>query len=173
MSNNLQPKTINEMETQMLILNEKVTHLENMLEKQSKQITNQNHVIYCLIGGLFNPSTQGKTIASHLELLFEDFTREDKEYYLRNEFNQYNKWDILPTTRQGDENEKRIEQLETKLNTILEIIQEEELTAQEGIELQEDVRHSIVSDDSSVPSLMENSETNSIMTDEIDDNYDW
>jgi hypothetical protein len=183
MSTNMQNTFVNEMEQQLLLLSEKVTHMENIIEKQSKQIKSQNHVLYCLIGGLFNQTTQGNTIASHLELLFDDFTQEDKEYYSRDEFNQFDKWSVWPTTRQGDENEQRIEQLETKLNTILEIIHEEEEEVSEyeepeeceGIELQECVQHSVVSNDSSIPDLIENSETSSVitMTDDTDDDLAW
>jgi tetrahydromethanopterin S-methyltransferase subunit G len=173
MSSNLQNTSINEIEEQITLLNEKVKCLENIVERQSKQINAQNNILYSLVGGLFSQSTQGKTIASYLELLLDNFTQEDKEYYERTELNQYNKWSIWPTTRQGDEHEERIEQLETKLNTILEIIQEEEQeenNTQEEIETHNAICYSIVSDDdTSLPDLIEIS---SNITDEIDDYLD-
>ena len=76
----------------------------------------------------------------------------------------------IKSYKKGDENEKRIEQLETKLNTILEIIQEETSEPQENEEdIQTDICYSVVSDHSSIPYLIECSETVSNMTDELED----
>ena len=173
MSSHSNNRPIDKIEEQIIVLNEKVKYLENIVEKQSNQISAQNNALYSLVGGLFSQSTQGKTIASYLELLLDNFTQENKEYYERDELNHYNKWSIWPTTRQGDEHEQRIEQLETKLNTILDIIQEEEQeenSTQEEIETHTAICYSIVSDDdSSLPDLIEIS---SNITDDIDDYLD-
>jgi hypothetical protein len=80
-----------------------------MLESQEKKIaeltkTNQGfeHIIYQFVGGLFNQETQGGIIASHLSTLgFGDYGEEDTS-----------RWDIWPTTRQGDDCEARIEKIE-------------------------------------------------------------
>ena len=100
-------------------------YLEGIVEAQQKQIEAQQKQIeeltritsrvegevYQLFGGLFNQTTQRGTLNFHLAMLGVE-TNED--FRVPNT----SKWDIWPTTRQGDENERRIEELEKKLATV-------------------------------------------------------
>ena len=156
------------MKEQLLLITNKVKHMEKVIETQREKIEQNNIVIYNLINGLFNHSNQSRTIIEYTEMIFGELSEEEKEPHVS--LTNQNKWNNYPTTRQGDENEKRIEQLETKLNTILEIIQEETSEPQENEEdIQTDICYSVVSDHSSIPYLIECSETVSNMTDELED----
>ena len=97
-------------------------YLEGIVEAQQKQIEAQQKQIeqltritsrvegevYQLFGGLFNQTTQRGILNFHLEMLGVDTNEKCNEP-------NTSKWDIWPTTRQGDENERRIEELEKKL----------------------------------------------------------
>jgi len=86
-------------------------HLEKIIEEQSKKIEHlerkldaTNNVVYQLLGGLFNKSEQHNILQYHLDVL---------DCFPTNNFiNDKSKWNICPTTRQGDDCEKRIESLE-------------------------------------------------------------
>ena len=97
-------------------------HLEGLIEAQAKTIQEQaekiealerklegtHNVVYQLLGGLFHQRHQNGILSTHLDNLF---CRKLGEY--RN--HDGSKWDIWPTTRQGDECEKKISELEEKL----------------------------------------------------------
>lgn len=92
-------------------------HLESLITKQDEEIKNLkqsidglHHVIYQLIGGLFCHETQKGIIGIHLSELGLPISCENT--------NNSHKWNILPTTRQGDENSRKIEELERKLNIL-------------------------------------------------------
>ncbi len=94
-------------------------HLENLIEEQSetiKKLENKleglHNVVYQLVGGLFNHKTQAGIMANHLHHImgFNNCSSLDKDT---------SKWDISPTTRQGDENERRIESLEQTVRDML------------------------------------------------------
>lgn len=105
-------------------------HLEGLIEAQAKTIQEQaekiealerklegtHQVVYQLLGGLFHQRDQNGILSTHLDNLF---CRKIGEY--RN--HDGSKWDIWPTTRQGDECEKKISELEEKLQIL-----EEDLT---------------------------------------------
>ena len=91
-------------------------HLENLIEEQSQTIKelsekldSVHHVVYQLLGGLFNQKTQEGILDAHLKILF------DSSYSSCEELKDTSKWSIWPTTRQGDDCEKRIEELEKML----------------------------------------------------------
>ena len=70
-----------------------------------KKIKNVENVVYQLLGGLFNQTTQDEILTSHLNRLLDlnlkpTFTNEEKN--------------IWPTTRQGDDHEIQLNEL-TKL----------------------------------------------------------
>lgn len=113
-------------------------YLEGIVESQQKQIEAQQKQIeqllkvtssieaqvdriegevYQLFGGLYNQSTQAGTLNFHLEMLGIDTNEEYKKP-------NTSKWDIWPTTRQGDELEERMnaveKQLASAINTSLE-----------------------------------------------------
>ena len=62
-----------------------------------------------LINGLFNTTTQAGAINSHLSALLE--------YTSSTHCQPTTEWESLPTTRQGDENARRIEKLEKIINS--------------------------------------------------------
>ena len=94
-------------------------HLEGLIEAQAKTIQKQaekiqalerklegiDNVVYQLVGGLFHHQDQDDILSTHLENLF---------CVKIGEYRNHNgsKWGTWPTTRQGDECEKRIERLE-------------------------------------------------------------
>ena len=87
-------------------------HLENLIKEQqtvidnlTKKLERTDSIVYQLLGGLFNKSTQSEALGYHLEILGENLG-----------YNGMNcdtsKWGSWPTTRQGDECEKKITELE-------------------------------------------------------------
>ena len=111
-------------------------HLENLIEEQSKKIEEQakkiedleekmegmHEVLYQLLGGLYNQKTQAGSLNSQLDYLLpetcnteDDNTEDDNTRYRDHK----NSWNIWPTTRQGDSNESRIEELEQQVMALL------------------------------------------------------
>jgi hypothetical protein len=94
-------------------------YLEGIVEQQQKQIEEMSTLIKCLqgevyqlIGGLYNQSTQTNMIEYHIANLYND--KENIKKYA--ETTDISKWDIWPTTRQGDHLEKQVEKIMAKLN---------------------------------------------------------
>jgi hypothetical protein len=99
---------------------ENCRYLEKLLEDQQETIKNledrlerTQQTVYQLIGGLYNKSNQIKSIDEHISILYP-------EYYPEITSEDTSKWEMWPTTRQGDYCERRIENLEEKINTILQ-----------------------------------------------------
>lgn len=104
-------------------------HLEGLIEAQAKTIQEHadkiealerklegtHNVVYQLIGGLFHQRDQNQILKLHTDILFG---RQLGKYS-----DDTSKWDNYPTTRQGDECEKKIAELEVKLQML-----EEDLT---------------------------------------------
>lgn len=104
-------------------------HLESLIEKQNKKLEEQDAtikkleskldgihaVVYQLIGGLFNQGNQREQLEQHINCLFPGTTHE----YTGDALPEKNKWSIYPTTRQGDECEKRVEALEQTVRDML------------------------------------------------------
>lgn len=65
--------------------------------------------IYQLLGGLFNHDTQGNVLKAYTEFLYTGIFDYDVEL----------EKDQFPTTRQGDANEKRIQQLEENMDILV------------------------------------------------------
>ena len=90
-------------------------HLENMVQEQAKKIeelerklNGMQEVVYQLVGGLFCHRTQENILKLHKDILFDGSG--SGKYH-----EDDNKWRNFPTTRQGDECERRIEALENAL----------------------------------------------------------
>jgi len=95
------------------LLEERVIKQQEIIEYQSKKIKNIENVVYQLLGGLFNQSTQENTLEFYLDALDDRIhTMYDQDKC---------KWEDTPTTRQGDYCEKRIKKLEKELNTLKEL----------------------------------------------------
>ena len=76
---------------------------EKKMKKQERKIEDQNQVIYQLLGGLFDQRTQAGILDMHLSSLNGECTNEN--VYIRDT----SIWRHYPTTRQGDESERRID----------------------------------------------------------------
>lgn len=97
-------------------------HLEDLIEEQAKTIQehskkieeldqklkNTFEIVYHLLGGLFNKTEQRGRLDNYLALLFG--RKEDIQIV-----KDASKWEIWPTTRQGDYCEKKIAEIEEKL----------------------------------------------------------
>lgn len=90
---------------------EEIDDLRNELNKTKSALDAAQQSIYQLIGGLYNPETQGQTLEKQINVLYET----DVEDNVIGE----STW---PTTRQGDANEKRIEELEKKVEASQQVI---------------------------------------------------
>jgi len=104
-------------------------YLEGLIEKQNKKLEEQDAIIkkleakldgvhqsvYQLIGGLFNQGNQRDILEEHAKCLFP----ETKNEYTEDELPEKNKWTIYPTTRQGDDCERRVEALEQQIRDML------------------------------------------------------
>jgi hypothetical protein len=90
------------------LLEKKVEDQDAKIKALERKLEGVHTVVYQLLGGLFNQREQGMILDNHLSYLFP------KEI-CQSEVSDTSKWDIWPTTRQGDENERRIERLEAAL----------------------------------------------------------
>jgi hypothetical protein len=102
-------------------------YLENLIDEQAKTIELQSETIqelekkidgiqktvYQLLGGLFNQGSQGQILEDHLSTLYS--TPRER---IRHEDQDDSKWEIWPTTRQGDENEEIIQQIKKGFNEL-------------------------------------------------------
>jgi hypothetical protein len=82
--------------------NDEIKNLREIIEEQQKTIEGIQGVVYQVIGGIYSQSTQSGTIDSHLNIMGISSDTSDNT----------SKWGNWPTTRQGDECEKRITALE-------------------------------------------------------------
>jgi hypothetical protein len=89
--------------------------LERKVTELSEQLECTRNVIYQLIGGLFNQKTQSGIIDMHNDSLFPECEQK---------FNYDMKESIWPTTRQGDELEKKVQNQENVINQQAETIDE-------------------------------------------------
>ena len=88
-------------------LENKIYEQDKTIQRLTDEIHNIRSVVAQLVGGLFCYKEQRGIIEQHLDILYNDTTPEIK---------CQGKWSDFPTTRQGDENEKRIEKLEAFVN---------------------------------------------------------
>jgi hypothetical protein len=112
--------------------------------RHSEKIDHCSRIIYQLLGGLFNQETQNITLAGHIsvlldkdEILLEAEKRAGLDMSVDRCERGWNDESIWPTTRQGDQNEKRIKYLEGKLQQL-----EEQVLKMEKLQLAEMSRRS-------------------------------
>lgn len=98
---------------------------EKKMKKQERKIEGQHHVIYQLLAGLFDQKTQAGILNMHLSLIGES-TNENECTIVDTSTSI---WRQYPTTRQGDESERRIDVIEKTLMNIGRIITEQEAVA--------------------------------------------
>jgi len=126
-------------------------HLENLIEQQNEKIREQQatiqnltsevegikNIIYQLVGGLFNEKTQGKIIDNHLSMISMQVHKPYEEGD-SNDLQDESKWSIWPTTRQGDDCEKRIEELERIVEQLKNEDQDSALYAKKYAKFEDD-----------------------------------
>jgi hypothetical protein len=96
------------------LLEERVAKLEEIIEYQATKLENIETVVYQLLGGLFNHSTQGKVLNQNLNLLEDN----NEVCWSPTNGDSKSKWAHYPTTRQGDDSEIRIQKLENELKQV-------------------------------------------------------
>jgi hypothetical protein len=94
------------------LLEKKVLDQSAQIEDLTKKLDGVQNVIYQLIGGVYNQRTQADMINTHMGFLYPG------KYNAVEDSEIESKWSIWPTTRQGDENERRIEFLERALGVV-------------------------------------------------------
>lgn len=83
--------------------------LESRIHDLETKLNASQETIFQLIGGLFNQENQKQILDNHIKFLYTGRTLTDEEI-------EECRW---PTTRQGDENERRIQQLEENIDILV------------------------------------------------------
>ena len=82
--------------------------LESRIYDLETKLNASQETIFQLLGGLFNQETQKQLLDNHIKFLYTGRTLTDEEID-----------ECWPTTRQGDENERRIQQLEENIDILV------------------------------------------------------
>jgi len=107
-------KNVNELELQVEFLKAGKGRMESRIAELASSLEDSRQIINQLIGGLFNEETQRGIRNFHSNLLTRAYVTDEGEREPIAVFTGENitsKWYCCPTTRQGDENEKDIEEL--------------------------------------------------------------
>jgi len=104
------------LEEQEEIISQLEVQLQSMvgdLHKSNAKLARTHDQVYRFLGGLFNQEKQKGTLNYSINMILgvtpaQDSLVEDDETY----------WGSCPTTRQGDENARRIDEIEQKLSQI-------------------------------------------------------
>ena len=83
-----------------------------IIREQALQITRLQDTVYQLLGGLYNHKKQGEMLAIHIAALKGVYSELDE-----NECDDPDYYKHWPTTRQGDELEERMAEIEKKIAT--------------------------------------------------------
>lgn len=103
------------LENLVLEQKQKLKEQDATIKKLESKLDGIHTVVYQLIGGLFNQGNQRDILGEHIKCLFQDAKNE----YTEDALPEKNKWTIYPTTRQGDECERRVEALEQTVRDML------------------------------------------------------
>jgi tetrahydromethanopterin S-methyltransferase subunit G len=112
----LMENAIEKQEKKMKEQEDLVNEISKKIDKMSKKLEGIHTVVYQLIGGLYCQTTQVRQLESNLV----DLGIEQEYSYVDDK----HRWTIWPTTRQGDENERRLDELEKTVNRIVESVLE-------------------------------------------------
>jgi hypothetical protein len=96
------------------LLEERVAKQEEIIEYQATKIEKIESVVYQLLGGLFNHRTQDNFLEKHLTALLDN----NEVCWSPTNGATKSKWAHYPTTRQGDDSEMRIQELEKELKQV-------------------------------------------------------
>jgi hypothetical protein len=94
-------------------LEKKVQDQDETIKKLEEKLEAVHQVVYQLVGGLFNHATQARILDEHVNMMFPN-----ARYHCDKELEDTHKWTHWPTTRQGDECERRIEALEQQIQSM-------------------------------------------------------
>jgi len=94
-------------------LEKKVQDQDETIKKLEEKLEGVHQVVYQLVGGLFNHSTQARILDEHLNIMFPN-----ARYHCDKEVEDSSKWTHWPTTHQGEECERRIEALEQQIQSM-------------------------------------------------------
>jgi uncharacterized coiled-coil protein SlyX len=86
-----------------------VHDFESRIYDLETKLSSAQEIIFQLLGGLFNHETQKQIVDNHMKFLYTGRGLTDEEV----------EESIWPTTRQGDANEERIQQLEENLDILV------------------------------------------------------
>ncbi|MEY4571479.1 MAG: hypothetical protein RLZ10_690 [Bacteroidota bacterium] len=106
-----------EEEDKLQLLQSKIEELEKTVKFQKTCIDSTSMTVYQLLGGLYHQRDQGDILNNQIALLHSSDPFNNPR--LQKKCNDPSKWGIWPTTRQGDDNEKRIDKLEKLVATLL------------------------------------------------------
>ena len=107
-----------------LLLEKKVQEQAETIRVLEKKVEGIHTVVYQLVGGLFNQRTQDLILEKHLYYLFPElYSNKNFEDIITNDL------DTWPTTRQGDKNSERINELERQIRDLKQNFYEEEVCA--------------------------------------------
>jgi uncharacterized coiled-coil protein SlyX len=105
------------LETKLEEQEAKLTEQADTIQELKKKLDGLQTVVYQLLGGLFNQNSQSEILEDHLSSLFSE-----PRVRNRNEDPDNSKWEFWPTTRQGDANEEKIENLQKEFNLLAKTV---------------------------------------------------
>ena len=117
--------------SQLAVLQKENIELKQIIAAQAGQIERNTQAIYCLYGGLYNQTNQKNTLKIHLNDLFGTSEAGTSAAEDDDSGSDDDEEDIWPTTRQGDEQEKRLKESEERLRCL-----EEQVDAMEKRQLE-------------------------------------
>ena len=145
-------------------LEAKIEAQEKTIAELIKRVNNTEILLYQLVGGLFNSQTQLAALNDHVTTIFpndlSEFLGEDTS-----------KWMNFPTTRQGDDTEQRVEELENVVKKLINDLFEPDNSVSTHSSMPSLVDVDSVSTHSSMPSLVDvdSVSTHSSMPSLVDD----
>jgi len=145
-------------------LEAKIEAQEKTIAELIKRVNNTEILLYQLVGGLFNSQTQLAALNDHVTTIFpndlSEFLGEDTS-----------KWMNFPTTRQGDDTEQRVEELENVVKKLINDLFEPDNSVSTHSSMPSLVDVDSVSTHSSMPSLVDvdSGSTHSSMPSLVDD----
>lgn len=113
---------------QLADLQKENVELKKIIAAHADQIARNTQAVCQLYGGLYNQTRQKQVLKGHLKSLLGPNALEDDS---ESESDDEDDEDIWPTTRQGDENEKRLKDSEERLRRL-----EEQIAAMEKRQLE-------------------------------------
>ena len=155
-----------------LLLEKKVQEQAETIRVLEKKVEGIHTVVYQLVGGLFNQRTQDLILEKHLYYLFPElYSNKNFEDTITNDL------DIWPTTRQGDKNSERINELERQIRDLKQNFYEEEVCASQINVYDENMYDEVLSvssnsTHSSMPELIDIDSDGDSMPELIDDDTD-